>query len=517
MGWSRMHRALCRHRALAATSARRCGPAWREHSARNEIAGESKFEENEGGRGRTMTHERKWDKSRGGNGGRIETGFMKKRPGALALAESARGKHTVLRASRYGAASAVRRLAARARINAALRKEVDRWVGRAPCRRSQHLPCTKVEGNWNVKPGVAQAPMEVSTIPQPCKASVRLGREDGNQSRRTISSKAPTSPTKPNLPQSSRHKRMFSLNRKGKAKERAEPSADSEYSTARLEWSCLMPCTRYVVVAFLGKHPQRVSAVVANAAPSFGPFRGNGWLTRTARMRARTGQVSFVWQRCPVGYSDPFFSNPDPLKRRREPNAGSSIDREFRVRSNQKTVKLSAPSVPSREEWVKAIRGIFKAQNMGDSVKVYRYPIFHDVEKSTTMDFSETLEVKVFDKEEHFSVDSYFVVYFRDLPAALDKIRDAVRAYRVLPERSSPQMVMDTTVPRQHTHADRAQSMPNVEPPKAASSTFSISFFLRPFHDMISLAALAHPASPRLQNLRVSVMDTESRDSIYLF
>jgi hypothetical protein len=32
---------------------------------------------------------------------------------------------------------------------------------------------------------------------------------------------------------------------------------------------------------------------------------------------------------------------------------------------------LSADSVPSREEWVKAIRKvIFKAQNMGDSVKV---------------------------------------------------------------------------------------------------------------------------------------------------
>lgn len=46
-------------------------------------------------------------------------------------------------------------------------------------------------------------------------------------------------------------------------------------------------------------------------------------------------------------------------------------DKEFRVRTNQKTVLLYADSVPSREEWVKAIRKvIFKAQNMGDSVKV---------------------------------------------------------------------------------------------------------------------------------------------------
>lgn len=45
-------------------------------------------------------------------------------------------------------------------------------------------------------------------------------------------------------------------------------------------------------------------------------------------------------------------------------------ERDFRLRTNQKTVVLSADSVPSREEWIKAIRKvIFKAQNMGDSVK----------------------------------------------------------------------------------------------------------------------------------------------------
>lgn len=46
-------------------------------------------------------------------------------------------------------------------------------------------------------------------------------------------------------------------------------------------------------------------------------------------------------------------------------------EKDFRLRTNQKTITLSADSVPSREEWVKAIRKvIFKAQNMGDSVKV---------------------------------------------------------------------------------------------------------------------------------------------------
>lgn len=47
-----------------------------------------------------------------------------------------------------------------------------------------------------------------------------------------------------------------------------------------------------------------------------------------------------------------------------------SGEKEIRLRTNQKTVLMSADSVPSREEWVKAIKKvIFKAQNMGDTVK----------------------------------------------------------------------------------------------------------------------------------------------------
>jgi sterol 3beta-glucosyltransferase len=46
-------------------------------------------------------------------------------------------------------------------------------------------------------------------------------------------------------------------------------------------------------------------------------------------------------------------------------------DKGIRLRTNQKVIKLATESVPSRDEWVKAIRRvIFKAQNMGDSVKV---------------------------------------------------------------------------------------------------------------------------------------------------
>ena len=102
------------------------------------------------------------------------------------------------------------------------------------------------------------------------------------------------------------------------------------------------------------------------------------------------------------------------------------------------------------------------------------------------MDFSETIEVKVFDQEEHYSVDSYFFAYFPDMPAALDQIRDAVRAYRLLPERSSPQMVLDTTVPRHLlSSTDRAASAP-AESTTRTTSGFSLTSLLRPLQETLS-------------------------------
>lgn len=169
-------------------------------------------------------------------------------------------------------------------------------------------------------------------------------------------------------------------------------------------------------------------------------------------------------------------------------------EKGIRLRTNQKTITLSTDSVPSREEWVKAIRRvIFKAQNMGDSVKIaIPYSAILDVEKSTAMDFSETIEVKVLDKEEHHSIDSYFFAYFQELPEALDQIRDAVRSNRMLPPLSAPAIVLDTTASRPPLTTivpmDRAQSLPIAESAKTASG-FRLTSLLRPFHDS------ARPAS----------------------
>lgn len=127
--------------------------------------------------------------------------------------------------------------------------------------------------------------------------------------------------------------------------------------------------------------------------------------------------------------------------------------------------------------------GLPDISNANDCLKIaIPYSAILDVEKSSAMDFSETIEVKVYDKNEGelFAMDSYFFAYFHDLSAALDQIRDAVRTYRTLPERGSPQMVLDTTVPRAPpAPISHTQSMPADANVLRTSSGFRLTSLLQ--------------------------------------
>lgn len=108
-----------------------------------------------------------------------------------------------------------------------------------------------------------------------------------------------------------------------------------------------------------------------------------------------------------------------------------------------------------------------------------------DVEKSSAIEFSETIEVKVFDKEEHYSIDSYFFAYFHDIQGALEHIREIVRTNRSSPA-GSPHALLDTTAAR-HTLAaygmDRTRSLPS--PDAKTNSSFRLSFLLRPLQESL--------------------------------
>src|ERR1700743_3486506 len=60
------------------------------------------------------------------------------------------------------------------------------------------------------------------------------------------------------------------------------------------------------------------------------------------------------------------------------------------------------------------------------------------------MDFSETIEIKVLDKEDNCD-DSYFFAYFQDLDLAVNQIRQFVQEAKAFPNSSAQDTVKDTT------------------------------------------------------------------------
>lgn len=171
-----------------------------------------------------------------------------------------------------------------------------------------------------------------------------------------------------------------------------------------------------------------------------------------------------------IHFKDPYFPHGN-VDLRYAITCESVGEREIKLRTNQKTLNLQADSIPSRDEWVKAVRKVmFKAQNHGESVKIsLPYSAIIDVEKSTAMDFSDTIEVKVVDKDDNFAIDSYFFAYFHNLPAALVQIRECVQAYKSALD-TDMSIVPSSTV-RDTTTAARATVLPPALTTTSTTST----------------------------------------------
>ncbi|KEP53307.1 UDP-glucose:sterol glycosyltransferase [Rhizoctonia solani 123E] len=217
----------------------------------------------------------------------------------------------------------------------------------------------------------------------------------------------------------------------------------------------------------------------------------SGTMSKKAQRTKRWNKHWFVLKNDVLSWyqssADPYFPHGN-IDLRYAISCDAHREKGIRLRTNQKTITLQADSVPSRDEWVKAIRKvIFKAQNMGESVKIaIPYSVIDGVEKSSSMDFSETIEVKVIDKEENYALDSYFFAYFRDLPAALAQIQQVLSDYQDTAPPGEAHLT-DTTQayrgPLQQQHLDRTASAPPSSHQTDSSSGFRISSLLglRPF------------------------------------
>jgi sterol 3beta-glucosyltransferase len=103
------------------------------------------------------------------------------------------------------------------------------------------------------------------------------------------------------------------------------------------------------------------------------------------------------------------------------------------------------------------------------------------------LELSETIEVKVVDKDDNFStVDSYFFAYFQDLPGALDQIRDAVRSYRSVTDEPIHTKLIDTTVARSALPSTIASfEHAGVDQTPRSSSIFRFPSLWRPFYEAV--------------------------------
>lgn len=94
---------------------------------------------------------------------------------------------------------------------------------------------------------------------------------------------------------------------------------------------------------------------------------------------------------------------------------------------------FKADSVASRDEWVKAVKKVvFRCQNEGESVKI-AIPLetVIDIEKSTNLEFAETIRVRVYDADEGYSIDEYWLSYFNNLDSALKILNKTLEQYRL--------------------------------------------------------------------------------------
>ncbi|ODN84084.1 hypothetical protein, variant [Cryptococcus amylolentus CBS 6039] len=104
-------------------------------------------------------------------------------------------------------------------------------------------------------------------------------------------------------------------------------------------------------------------------------------------------------------------------------------DTKFKIRTAERSYTFTADTEGGRDEWVKVVKKVmFKLQHEGETIKVIiPFQAVIDVEKSPTLEFAETIEVKCMDAEDKMSIDSYFFASFPDNDYAFEILSQLIR------------------------------------------------------------------------------------------
>lgn len=102
-----------------------------------------------------------------------------------------------------------------------------------------------------------------------------------------------------------------------------------------------------------------------------------------------------------------------------------------------------------------------------------------DIERSSNLEFAETVRVRVYDADEGYSIDEYWLSYFADLEGALGKMTEVLEAFR---ERNPMEEghdgvagITDTTTRSYHSLIKGATPVAAKDPPSAPALPHSSS------------------------------------------
>lgn len=151
----------------------------------------------------------------------------------------------------------------------------------------------------------------------------------------------------------------------------------------------------------------------------------------------------------------------------------------FKLRTPERNYTFRADTEDGRDEWVKSIQKVmFKTQHEGESVKlIIPFDAVLEVERTPTLEFAETLEVRCVDSEDQMSVDSYFFASFQDGDKALRSIKQRLQAR---PSSDLPTIDSTATLPTDRSAPQKQKTTQDTVTHAASTGLKKISSVLKP-------------------------------------
>jgi sterol 3beta-glucosyltransferase len=142
----------------------------------------------------------------------------------------------------------------------------------------------------------------------------------------------------------------------------------------------------------------------------------------------------------------------------------------FKLRTTERNYTFTADNEANAEEWIRVInKVIFKRQQEGETVRlIIPLEAVIDVELGPSLEFAETIEVKVVDSDDSMSIDSYFFASFPDNEHTYNVLQNLLDSR---PSVQLPKLSSETTLQTYTNDGASDATMPEATASASVSAT----------------------------------------------